>query len=144
MGPVAILLVYSKDLIISPRFTPYEFLSRCKFSTLTTRQLMVAFYLRSQTYRYGRHKKYPALTRIELTASALAGMQVTYQTTPATRAQTIYMRVASNFPNSVQNRLIEFQLATRFFRQQFTGHLRSSAGSSELLTIRSFFQTAVR
>ena len=28
-----------------PRFTPYIFLSRCKFSTLTTRQPMVEFYL---------------------------------------------------------------------------------------------------
>ena len=27
------------------RFTPYNFLSRCKFSTLTTRQPMVEFYL---------------------------------------------------------------------------------------------------
>ena len=32
--------------IFSPRFTPYDFLSRCKFSTpLTTRQPMVEFYL---------------------------------------------------------------------------------------------------
>ena len=30
---------------ISPRFTPYDFLSRCKFSTLTTRQPMLEFYL---------------------------------------------------------------------------------------------------
>ena len=37
--------VVAKDLPISPRFTPYDFLSRCKFSTLTTRQLMVEFYL---------------------------------------------------------------------------------------------------
>ena len=35
----------TKDLSISPRFLPYDFLSRCKFSTLTTRQLMVEFYL---------------------------------------------------------------------------------------------------
>ena len=34
-----------KDLPISPRSTPYDFLSRCKFSTLTTRQPMVEFYL---------------------------------------------------------------------------------------------------
>ena len=38
---VAILPVDIKDLPISPRFTPYDFLSRCKFSTRTTRQLMV-------------------------------------------------------------------------------------------------------
>ena len=37
--------VVTKDLPISPRFTPYDFLSRYKFSTLTTRQPMVEFYL---------------------------------------------------------------------------------------------------
>ena len=42
---VTILPVVTKDLPISPRFTPYNFLSRCKFSTLTTRQPMVEFYL---------------------------------------------------------------------------------------------------
>ena len=39
------VVTINKDLAISPRFTPYGFLSRCKFSTLTTRQLMVEFYL---------------------------------------------------------------------------------------------------
>ena len=38
---ITILPVVTKDLPISPRFTPYNFLSRCKFSTLTTRQPMV-------------------------------------------------------------------------------------------------------
>ena len=33
------------DLPISPRFTPYDFLSRCKFSDLITRQPMVEFLL---------------------------------------------------------------------------------------------------
>ena len=42
---IAILPVVTKDLPISPRFTPYNFVSRCKFSTLTTRQPMVEFYL---------------------------------------------------------------------------------------------------
>ena len=42
---ITILLVVTKDLPISPRFTPYDFLSRRKFSTLTTRQPMVEFYL---------------------------------------------------------------------------------------------------
>ena len=42
---VAILPVVTKDLPISPRFTPYEFSSRCKFSTLTSRQAMVELYL---------------------------------------------------------------------------------------------------
>ena len=40
-----ILPVVTKDLPISPRFTPYDFLSRCKFGTLITRQPMVEFYL---------------------------------------------------------------------------------------------------
>ena len=38
---ITILPVVTKDFPISPRFTPYDFLSRCKFSTLTTRQPMV-------------------------------------------------------------------------------------------------------
>ena len=42
---ITILPVVTKDLPISPRFTPYDFVSRCKFSTLTTRQPMVEFYL---------------------------------------------------------------------------------------------------
>ena len=42
---ITILPVVTKDLPISPRFTPYDFLSRCKFSTLTTRQPMIEFYL---------------------------------------------------------------------------------------------------
>ena len=37
---IIILPVVTKDLPVSPRFTPYDFLSRCKFSTLTTRQPM--------------------------------------------------------------------------------------------------------
>ena len=45
---ITILPVVTKDHPISPRFTPScltIFLSRCKFSTLTTRQPMVEFYL---------------------------------------------------------------------------------------------------
>ena len=42
---ITILPVVTKDLPISPRFRPYDFLSRCKFSTLTTRQPMIEFYL---------------------------------------------------------------------------------------------------
>ena len=42
---ITILPVVTKDLPISPRFTPYNFLSRCKFSTITIRQPMVKFYL---------------------------------------------------------------------------------------------------
>ena len=42
---ISILPVVTEDFSTSPRFTPYDFLSRCKFSTLTTRQPMVEFYL---------------------------------------------------------------------------------------------------
>ena len=38
-------LSLSKDLPISPRFSSYKFLSRCKFSTLTVRHVIVGFYL---------------------------------------------------------------------------------------------------
>ena len=53
---ITILPVVTKDLPISPRFTPYNILSRCKFSTLTTRQLMVEFYLLPSP-RYPLRKK---------------------------------------------------------------------------------------
>ena len=42
---ITILPVVTKDLPISPRFMPYNFSSRCKFGTLTTRQPMVELYL---------------------------------------------------------------------------------------------------
>ena len=43
---ITILPVVTEDLLNSIRFMPYDFLSRCKVSTLlTTRQLMVEFYL---------------------------------------------------------------------------------------------------
>ena len=42
---ITILPVVTKDLFISPRFTPYDFLSRCKFVTLTRCLPMVEFYL---------------------------------------------------------------------------------------------------
>ena len=42
---ITILPVVTRDLTISPRFTPYDFLSRCKFRNLTTRQPMAEFYL---------------------------------------------------------------------------------------------------
>ena len=74
---ITILPVVTKDLLIPPRFTPYDFLSRCKFSILTTRQPMVEFYLlRFPRFplRKKEHKSY--LVRIELTTSALAGVQI--------------------------------------------------------------------
>ena len=59
---ITILPVVTKDLPISPRFTPYNFfLSRCKFSTLRTRQPMVEFYLLTFPrfpLRKKKHKSY--------------------------------------------------------------------------------------
>ena len=62
---ITILPVVTKDLPISPRFTAYNFLLRCKFSTLTTRPPMVAFYYLLQLLRFPRfplrkkeHKSY--------------------------------------------------------------------------------------
>ena len=58
---ITILPVVTKDLPISPRFTPYNFSSRCKFSTLTTRQPMVEFYLLTFPrfpLRQKKHKSY--------------------------------------------------------------------------------------
>ena len=49
---VAILPVVTEDFSSSSRFTPYEFLSRCKFSTLTTRQTMVEFCLLAFSSRF--------------------------------------------------------------------------------------------
>ena len=42
---ITILPVVTKGLPISSRFTPYNFLSPCKFSTLTNRQPMAEYYL---------------------------------------------------------------------------------------------------
>ena len=63
---ITILPVVAKDLPISPRFTPYDFLSLCKFSTLTTRQPMVEFYLLTFPrfpLRKKEHKSYFAKNR---------------------------------------------------------------------------------
>ena len=45
MDLITILPVVTKDFPLSPRFTPYDVLSRCELSTLITRQPMVEFYL---------------------------------------------------------------------------------------------------
>ena len=75
-----ILPVVTKDLPISPRFTPYNFLSRCKFSTLTTRQPMVEVYsLMFPRFPLRKEEHNSYFDRIELTTSVLlAGVQVTY------------------------------------------------------------------
>ena len=79
----AIRPVDTKDVPISPQFTPYEFLSlsRYKFSTLTSRQQIMDFYflVTFHDFRYGRKKKERTLVnfwfgkRIKLTTSAPTG-----------------------------------------------------------------------
>ena len=74
---ITILPVVTKDLPISPRFTPYKFLSRCKFSTLTARQPMVEFYLLTFPcfpLRKKEHKSYFGKNRThDFRASRCAG-----------------------------------------------------------------------
>ena len=72
--------VVSKDLPISPRFTPYNFLSRCKFSTLTTRQPMVELYLLTFPrfpLRKKEHNSYFGKNRTH-DFRTIAGVQVNY------------------------------------------------------------------
>ena len=56
---VIILPVDTKDLPFSPRFTPYDFLWRCKFSTLTNQSLNFT-YSRTHAFRYKHQNKNPA------------------------------------------------------------------------------------
>ena len=74
-----ILPVVTKDLPISPRFTPYIFFrdANSAFLQLVNQWLNVT-YSRSHAFRYERNNTNPTLVRIELTISALAGVQVTY------------------------------------------------------------------
>ena len=80
-SPVHVTVLLSdlnKVLLISPQFSPFVFLSRGKFSTLTTRQLMIEFYFsRSHGFRLTTEDgiKILAFTRIEPTTSALVGVQ---------------------------------------------------------------------
>ena len=63
---ITTLPVVTKDLPISLRFTPYNFLSRCKFSILTTRQPIVEFYLLTFPrfpLRKKEHKSYSGKNR---------------------------------------------------------------------------------
>ena len=78
---IAIQPVVTKDLPISPLFTPYDFLSRCKFSTLTIRRPMVEFYLltfprfplRKKEHKsyVGKNRSWNTLVGIDFTTSAL-------------------------------------------------------------------------
>ena len=74
---ITILPVATKDLPISPRFTPYNFY--CDASSallLLVNQLLNFTYSRSRShaFRYKRKNTNPTLVRIELTNSALADL----------------------------------------------------------------------
>ena len=76
---VAILPVVTKDLPISPRFTPYNFYRDASSALLQLVNQWLNFtYSRSHAFRYERKNTNPILVRIELTTSALVGVQVTY------------------------------------------------------------------
>ena len=81
---IIILPVVTKDLPISPRFTPFDFFYRDASSALLqlVNQWLNFTYSRSHAFRYERKNTNPTLVRIELTTSALAGVQVTYYNRP--------------------------------------------------------------
>ena len=67
------LPVVTKDLPISPRFSPFDFLSQCKFSTLTTHQSMVEGYLLMFSgLPLRKTKENSAFNKIKLTTSTLS------------------------------------------------------------------------
>ena len=77
---ITILPVVTKDLPISPRFTPYNFFIAMLVSALLqlVKQWLDFTYSRSHAFRYERKNTNPTLVRIELTTSVLADVQLTY------------------------------------------------------------------
>ena len=77
---ITILPVVTKDLPISPRFTPYDFFiaMQVQHSYNSSNQWLDFTYSRSHAFRYERKNTNPTWARIELTTFALAGVQVTY------------------------------------------------------------------
>ena len=77
---ITILPVVTKDLPISPRFTPYHFFYRDASSALLqlVNQRKVEFYLLAFPRFPLRKNTIPTLVRIELTTSVLADVQLTY------------------------------------------------------------------
>ena len=76
---ITTLPVITKDLPISPRFTPYEFLSHVSSALLQLVNQWLRFVLTHVLTLSAKEEKTQILvTRIELTTSALAGVQVTY------------------------------------------------------------------
>ena len=77
---ITVLPVVTKDLPISPRFTPYNLFIAMQVQALLqlVNQWLNFTYSRSHAFRYERKNTNPTKVRIELTTSALAGMQVTH------------------------------------------------------------------
>ena len=78
---ITILPVVTKDLPISPRFTPNNFFHRDASSALLqlVNQWLNFAYSRSYAFRYERKNTNPTLVRIELTTSVLlADVHLTY------------------------------------------------------------------
>ena len=76
---ITILPVVTKDLPISPRFTPYNFYRDASSALLhLVNQWLNFTYSRSHAFRYERKNTNPNLVRIELTTSVLADVQLTY------------------------------------------------------------------
>ena len=77
-----ILPVVTKDLPISPRFTPYNFFiaMQVQHSYKLVNQWLNSTYSSSHAFRYERKNTNPTLVRIELTTSVLliADVQLTY------------------------------------------------------------------
>ena len=68
-----------KGSSISPRFMPTTFYRDASSALLQLVNQWLNFtYSRSHAFRYERKNKNPTLVRIELTTSALAGVQITY------------------------------------------------------------------
>ena len=76
---ITILPVVTLDLFMSPRFMPYDFYRDGSPAILQLVNQWLNFtHSRSHAFRYGKKNTNPTLVRIELTTSALAGVQVTY------------------------------------------------------------------
>ena len=76
---ITILPAVTKDLPISPRFTPYNFYRDASSALFQLVNQWLNFtYSRSHAFRYERKNTNPALVRIELTTSVLADVQLTY------------------------------------------------------------------
>ena len=70
---ITILPVVTKDLPISPRFTPYDFYrDACLAILQLVNQWLNFTSSRSHAFRYGRKNIEPTLVRIDLTTSALS------------------------------------------------------------------------